>query len=406
MLNQTVTISKDNNHLRKKIWLVRWYSDFDSKIGKAKRYSKSFVRKIDAENYKEEKEREFASGMTRANTSISLEIFCQKYLKAKKSALAIKSFWDYEDTVERLLKYFNSNCDVKSIRNENAASFISDLELVHPDHKRTNKQLADLTRLKILKNCKQIFKIANQWGYIIINPFADIRLKKPRKKAWYYIKPDEFKTILNSVPGIRQKGKPRKENIHVKAFYSIMYGCGLRSGESLNLLWEGGNIDFENKRIHIVNRSAKMGIPPFYIKDIENRSVPMPNWVADILLKLKAETNGSCPFVFLTEERWARVIKRWERMQKAGEEDLWCNDLLENNTVRNFRKHCELAGIKTNNKLMIHCLRKSYACNLANSSVPIQTLQKLGGWSDIKTCQSTDANELKAVEALDRMMEG
>ena len=233
MLNQTVTISKDNNHLRQKKWLVRWYSDFDSKIGKAKRYSKSFIRKIDAENYKEEKERDFAVGMTRANTSISLEIFCQKYLKAKKSALAIKSFWDCEDTVERLLTYFNPICDVKTIRNEDASNFIYDLEIVHPDHRRKNKQLSDLTRLKILKNCRLIFKMAKDWGYIIINPFADIRLKKPRKKAWYYIKPDEFKAILNSVPGIRQKGKPRKENIHVKALYSMMYGCGMRRGESL-----------------------------------------------------------------------------------------------------------------------------------------------------------------------------
>ena len=197
--------------------------------------------------------------------------------------------------------------------------------------------------MKILKNCRLIFKMAKDWGYIIINPFADIRLKKPRKKAWYYIKPDEFKAILNSVPGIRQKGKPRKENIHIKALYSIMYGCGLRSGESLNLLWEGGNIDFENKRIHIVNRSAKMDIPPFYIKDIENRSVPMPNWVVDILQKLKAETNGSCPFVFLTEERWARVIKRWEGMQKTGEDDLWYNGLLMNNIVRDFKLNFKIS---------------------------------------------------------------
>jgi len=230
------------------------------------------------------------------------------------------------------------------------------------------------------------------------------------RKGWYYISPNEFKAILNAVPGIRRKDKAPKENLHIKALYSILYGCGLRFGEASNLLWDGENIDFKNKRINIVNRPISKRIPPFFIKDIENRSVPMPNWVVVILKQLKKEAEVTCPFVFLTQERWARVIKRWQRMQKAGEEDLWYNGLLMNNTVRDFKLNFKRAGIETNNKVMIHCLRKSYACNLANSSVPIQTLQKLGGWSDIKTCQefylqSTDANELKAVEALDRMME-
>ena len=68
------------------------------------------------------------------------------------------------------------------------------------------------------------------------------------------------------------------------------------------------------------------------------------------------------------------------------------------------------AGIKANDKLTQHCLRKSWACNLANAGTPIQTLMKLGGWSKPETCQkyylkSSDENEKKVVRILDELAE-
>ena len=72
--------------------------------------------------------------------------------------------------------------------------------------------------------------------------------------------------------------------------------------------------------------------------------------------------------------------------------------------------HCKRAGIVTTETLTIHGLRKAYGTNLANACTPVHTHKKLMGHSSIQTTleyymKSTDANELKAVEALDRMME-
>ena len=80
-------------------------------------------------------------------------------------------------------------------------------------------------------------------------------------------------------------------------------------------------------------------------------------------------------------------------------------------TSREFKRHCKNAGIKTNDRLMLHCLRKSWACNLADNGVPPQTLLKMGGWSEIGTVQKfylkhSDANEKMAVDVLDRLMGG
>ena len=135
----------------------------------------------------------------------------------------------------------------------------------------------------------------------------------------------------------------------------------------------------------------------------------MPIWVSNLLLQLYEETDPGSPFLFLTKERWEVVKKNWDNMRNSGRSREWDNGMLQNNTLREFKRHCINAGIKTNERLMLHCLRKSWACNLAENGVPPQTLLKMGGWSDIETVQNfylknSDANEKKAVEVLDRLM--
>ena len=77
--------------------------------------------------------------------------------------------------------------------------------------------------------------------------------------------------------------------------------------------------------------------------------------------------------------------------------------------LRDLQLYCSWAGISTDEKLTLHCLRKSYAQTLADNSTPISTLKKLMGHSSIQTTmefylKSSDANEQRAVEALDKLM--
>ncbi len=189
-----------------------------------------------------------------------------------------------------------------------------------------------------------------------------------------------------------------------------MYFCGLRSGEALNLLWDGVNIDFEQNKITLVNRAATQEIPPFKVKDYEERSVPMPQMVIDILTQLQAQSETKNPFVFLSKERFERIQKKvWqEKYLELGKAGDWESRYLLNNCLRDFKYHCRSAGIKTREKFNLHCLRKSYATNLANTGTPAHTLMKLMGHSSIVTSQkyylrSSDANEKRAVEELERM---
>jgi len=140
--------------------------------------------------------------------------------------------------------------------------------------------------------------------------------------------------------------------------------------------------------------------------------VPMNRWVVDMLKKLYVERDENCPYVFLTARRLEIVKKRWQNLKKARKSGDWENRFMLNGTLRNFKARCIRAGIKTDLRLALHELRKSWAMNLANSGkVPMHTLQKLGGWSDIKTCEefylrSSDANRERACEVLNELAGG
>ena len=134
----------------------------------------------------------------------------------------------------------------------------------------------------------------------------------------------------------------------------------------------------------------------------------MPDKVIKILLKLQSESEENCPFVFLNMNRYKIVRDKWHMMVKEHRAKKWENRLLENNLLRDFKRQCIWAGIRTNDKLTIHCLRKAYGTNLANKNIPSITLKKLMGHSNIKTTmeyylKSSDENEKKAVEILDNL---
>ena len=135
----------------------------------------------------------------------------------------------------------------------------------------------------------------------------------------------------------------------------------------------------------------------------------MPNYVVNLLLQLQEQAEPNCPFVFLDKTRWERVQQKWFRFQEQGIDRKWTNKELHGNLLRQFQRTCKRAGIVSTDKLTVHCMRKSWACNLVDASVPIHTLMKLGGWSSIETCQqfylqSTDENEKKAIRELEKLV--
>lgn len=393
-----VSIQKDDRNIRKKPFLVRWHGEFDPHTGRQKKYSKSFEKRKYAEHFAQKKRDEFESGLSRDERHITVQQLCDKFLNVTKRDYTMGTFQNYQQTIERLLDYFHPTTPLQQIKLQHAQEFIANLGYIRKEYTGKNLDLSDTTRNIQLRNCKKIFNVAKEWKYIIENPFEKIKQIKAVKQSWHRITVSEFKALVEYAPDLR-----------VKTFYSIMYGCGLRSGEALNLLSVGRNIDFDSSQIHLFSRPANKEIPPFTLKDKEARSISMPNWVKVLLVDLYKELDPNCPFLFLSPDRWQVVQGKWTLLREQGKGREWQNFMLMNNRHRDFLQCCSKAGIKTSDRLCIHCLRKSWACNLAENGIAPKTLCELGGWSKPETLHEyyskvSDANRDKARRVLDELM--
>jgi integrase len=393
-----ISIQKDTRNIRKKPFLVRWVGEFDPHTGKQKRYCKSFEKRANADHFVQKKKDEFKAGMNRDEVNITLDQLCTQFMKVNENTHTVGTKDIYENTINRLKTFFHPTTPIKMIQQVHAEEFVAQIDYVRKEYKGKTCTISDSARNIHLRGCKRIFNKAVEWGYARVNIFAKIKQVKPSRKTWHRITADEFKRILENTHSLKDK-----------AFYSIQYGCGLREGEALNILIHSQCLDFENNMIRLYNRPATPDIPPFMLKDKEARTITMPKPVADLLKQLYQEHDPDCPFLFMTTERWKIVKPKWEKMRKEGNSKKWQNHHLANDLIRDFKKRCKRAGIKTHERLMLHCLRKSWACNLAENAIDNKTLLELGGWSDVRVLnefysKASDANKKKAVEVMDRLM--
>ena len=414
-MNKGIVITKDARYHPKKPWLVRWRGEFNPHTSSHRYHSRSFKTKKLAEQFKTELEKQFNSGMPKDQEHINIQQLIDKFMANKKNKYTNGTMEGYIETFERLINHFGPKQKISNITPEQAARFISNLTFVHPYYTDKQKTFSDCSRNRHLRHAKTLFQLAYDWHYLRHNPFSQVKQIKETTQQWHYISPEEFNSILNNIPEIiiDKNTKETKPNIRLKTFYSIMYWCGLRMAEAQNLLWT--NIDFRNNRISIVNRPGTKDLPPFTVKNKQCRSVPMPGQVSSLLEILCDEKIKGCPFVVLTKDSWlgkkgwVGVKQKWNNLWDAGRGGEWKNRFLMNNCLREFQKNCKRAGIITNEKLTIHCLRKSYGTNLANVA-PVHTLKKLMGHSSIKTTMeyyihNSDENEKNAVKELEKMGE-
>jgi integrase len=398
MSDFNISIQKDTRNIRKKPYLVRWVGEFDPHTGKQKRYCKSFEKRNYAERFVQKKKDEFESGMSRDEVNITLDQLCTKFLSVNQREYTSATIQVYSNTINRLKDYFHPTLPIKHIKQEHAQQFIAQLNCVRKDYVNNKAELSDAARNLQLRNCKRIFTLANEWGYISNNPFKKVKQVKANTQTWHRITVKEFESLLEHTPTLIKK-----------CFYAVQYGCGLRMGEALNLLDE--NIDFEKGQIHLKNRPATEDMPPFQLKDKEARSISIPNMVMDLLIQLKKERDPDNPFWLLTKERWLNVQRMWQKMRQEGNGRKWENWMLIRNRIRDFHVYCKNAGIKTRERLHLHCLRKGWACNLAENGISPKTLCELGGWSDPSVLneyysKATDANKDKAKQVLDELFGG
>ncbi len=165
----------------------------------------------------------------------------------------------------------------------------------------------------------------------------------------------EVKRILNSLGNIKHK-----------AMLSLIYSCGLRSGELIAL------------KIHDVN-SVRNVIRINQAKGKKDRIVPFS---PKILTLLREYFKACRPVIYLFEGEKAKTPYTHRSLS---------------NVLHNA---CKKVGLSKN--ITLHCLRHSYATHLLESGVNLRIIQELLGHSSSRTTEiythvsSTTLNSIKS----------
>ena len=188
----------------------------------------------------------------------------------------------------------------------------------------------------------------------------------------------ELKLILDNLDGI------------YKLIVSLMYGCGLRMSEALNLRIK--DIDFGFDKVYIWDG-----------KSLKDRTVPLPIKLKQQLLAQieiatqlhEKDTNDGYGTVFLPfalEKKYpkAKFETKWQYLfpmrnlskdPRSGETRR--HHILPKTLSRNITAATKKS--KINKKVTSHTFRHSYATHLLQSGVDIRTIQELLGHKSVET---------------------
>ena len=256
-----------------------------------------------------------------------------------------------ENTIESygldILKLINHSKENKlslkanSIKNSDIREFIF----------QQSKQLSSNSQSRLISSLKKFFDYLIIEKIINENPVDNIEYPKIGLRIPNTLTTSEIDEIINFL------GKSKKNSSRNTAITEVLYSCGLRVSELINITIS--DIFFDEFLIKIIGKGNK------------ERFVPMSK-MAKVMIKEYINT------------------ERFNMVPKKGQEDI----LFLNNrgkklsrimiyTILNIAKR----GIGSKKKISPHILRHSFATHLIENGADISSIQKMLGHSNIITTE-------------------
>jgi integrase/recombinase XerD len=254
----------------------------------------------------------------------SMETFKRYLLSKRYSPNTIKT---YSEALKSFLTFCNTKA-IKEISNEDVIAYNNDYILKNKFSSSYQNQIVNAIKL--------FFKIVKETAIEI----DKIHRPKREKVLPNVLSKEEIKAILE-VP----------KNLKHKAMLSMIYSCGLRRSELLNLKPN----DIDSKRNVVIIRQSK---------GKKDRMTPLS---PKILTLLRAYYKEYSPKVYLFEGQ----EKNTQYSARSLEEVL--------------KKSITLA--KINKPVTLHWLRHSYATHLLESGTDLRYIQELLGHNSSKTTE-------------------
>ncbi len=272
------------------------------------------------------------------------------YLQAERG-LSINTVESYKNDVISFLE--KTKKDIKEINREDIEKYLNTLN---------NSDFSTATIARKTSSLRMFFLFWVGEGFIEKTPMNNIQSPKMEKRLPEFLSVDEVTKLIESVNG------DFKYSLRDKAILELLYGCGLRVSELLNLRKE--DIFLKEDFIRVKGKGRKERIIPFGSK-AKKALIKYINEERPILDK------KSSTFLFLT--------KRGNKLSRMG---MW----------KRFQNYLVKSGIRKN--CTPHTLRHSFATHLLESGASLRTVQLLLGHSDISTTQiytHIDRNYLREI---------
>ena len=279
----------------------------------------------------------------------------QNYLQIEKS-LSENTVDGYCRDIKKLNDFFNGNSDKKKIEEVNYQDFQNYLSYLN------DLKINARSQSRVISSMRSFFKFLILEKIIKENPTELLENPKTGKKLPEFLTIDEIELIVNQID------RSKKEGERNLAIIEVLYGCGLRVTELIEL--KISEIYWEEGFIRIIGKGNR------------ERLVPLGK-IASKHLK-----------IYLNEIRVHQKVK-----------DLFVDHVFINKNgskisrvmiFKIIKKLTEKSGIQKN--ISPHSLRHSFATHLVEGGADLRSVQEMLGHQSITTTEiytHLDKNYLK-----------
>ena len=229
---------------------------------------------------------------------------------------------------------------IENINKQDIQSYLDDLN---------DSDLSSATVARKMSSLRMFFLFLIGEYLIDENPMSNIVSPKMDKRLPRFLSIDEVETLIESVNG------DLKYSLRDRTILELLYGCGLRVSELLNLREE--DIFLKEDFIRVKGKGNKERIVPLG----EKAKKSLIKYITELRPVLNKKKS---PFLFLT--------RRGNKLSRMG---LW----------KRFEKYVIKSGIKKD--FTPHTLRHSFATHLLERGASLRSVQLLLGHADISTTQ-------------------
>ncbi|NBQ34455.1 MAG: site-specific tyrosine recombinase XerD [Gammaproteobacteria bacterium] len=262
----------------------------------------------------------------------------------------IDHYWLSYGASENTLKSYRSDLKIFSNWCNNDLTNLTQKQIQEYFQIRSNEKVSKSTQSRILTCLRTFYKFLYQKKYISIDPTEKLTHPKKDKKLPVFLSVSEIDSLLDA-PDIKTI-----IGIRDKAMLELMYSCGLRVSELINLNHQNINLNDECVLIHG--------------KGNKERLLPVGDFAIECLQKYESQSR---PNLLKSSQNDAYFLSNRGSMMSRQ------------NFFYVIKNYAEQIGI--NKPLSPHSLRHAFATHLVQRGADLRSVQLMLGHSDISTTQ-------------------